>query len=288
MEEAVGMVVAMQETIQDSSKVGNALKTISANMSGVVASAKTGEVQANKTATVLKEMAGIDVWNKQTGEVKDMYTVMGELSNVWGDLNEAQRSAIAQTIAGKTQLNTFFALMGNWEQAAKYVKEYKEGLTVGSAEKEQERYLDSIQGKWASLKASLQGIANNLISSDAVKGLLDVFIKIAEVIEGITSSGLGSFAITLGGVALAAKSLFSAFDKAKKIGNILDILGGTKSMADMATTTAKTAGTFSTLGTKVSSAMGKVGTSISAGVKSLGLFSSAGATATTLVSAAYS
>ena len=165
MEESVGMIVAMQESLQDSSKVGNALKTISANMSGVVASAKTGEVQANKTAKVLKEMAGIDVWNKQTGEVKDMYSVMEELHGVWGDLTEDQRSAIAQTIAGKTQLNSFFALMGNWEKAAQYVKEYKEGLTVGSAEKEQERYLDSIQGKWASLKASLQGIANNLIDN---------------------------------------------------------------------------------------------------------------------------
>ena len=286
MEESIGMIVAMQESLQDSSKVGNALKTISANMSGVVASAKTGEVQANKTAKVLKEMAGIDVWNKQTGEVKDMYSVMEELHGVWGDLNEDQRSAIAQTIAGKTQLNSFFALMGNWEKASQYVKEYKEGLMVGSAEKEQERYLDSIQGKWASLKASLQGIANNLVSSDFVKGLLDGLTKAAELIEQITSSGFGSFAVSMAGVATAVGAVYSGFKKLKALGNVVDLLGG-KSIADMATTTAKATGTFGKFGTKVTTAMKSVGSSISAGVKSLGLFSSAGATATTLVSAAF-
>lgn len=286
MEESVAMIVAMQESLQDSSKVGNALKTISANMSGVVASAKTGEVQANKTAKVLKEMAGIDVWNKQTGEVKDMYSVMDELHGVWGDLNEDQRSAIAQTIAGKNQLNSFFALMGNWEKASQYVKEYKEGLMVGSAEEEQARYLDSIQGKWASLKASLQGIANNLVSSDFVKGLLDGLTKIAEVIEQITSSGFGSFAVGMAGVATAVGAVYSGFKKLKALGNVVDLLGG-KSIADMATTTAKATGTFGKFGTKVTTAMKSVGSSISAGVKSLGLFSSAGATATTLVSAAF-
>ena len=277
----------MQESIQDSSKVGNALKTISANMSGVVASAKTGEVQMNKTAKVLKEMAGIDVWNEQTGEVKDMYTVMGELNGVWGDLNESQRSAIAQTIAGKTQLNTFFALMSNWEQASKYVKEYKEGLMVGSAEAEQARYLDSIQGKWASLKANLQGIANNLISSDFAKGLLDVFTAIAGVIEKITSNGFGSFAVGLAGIAGTVKMLLGLFNKFKSAGNIVDILTGGGSIGKTAAEVTKASGAFSKLGTKVSTAMKTVGTSMSAGVKSLGLFSSAGATATTLVSAAF-
>ena len=36
----------------------------------------------------------------------------------------------------KTQLNAFNALMSNWDKARQYVQEYKDGLTVGSAEKE--------------------------------------------------------------------------------------------------------------------------------------------------------
>ena len=101
MEESVGMIVAMNEITQNAGKTGNALKTISANMAGVTISAKDGTIQSNKVAKALKEIAGIDVWNKQTGEVKDMFTVMDELEGKWGTLSEAEQNALGVTIAGK-------------------------------------------------------------------------------------------------------------------------------------------------------------------------------------------
>lgn len=101
MQESIGMITAMNEVTQNASKTGNALKTISSNMAGVSVSAKDGTIQTNKTAKALKEIAGIDVWNKQTGEIKDMYSVMDELNGKWGDLTEAQQNALGVTIAGK-------------------------------------------------------------------------------------------------------------------------------------------------------------------------------------------
>ena len=91
----------MNEVLQDSSKSGNALKSISANMAGVTVSAKDGTIQMNKSAKALKEIAGIEVWNKQTGEIKDMYEVMDELSGKWDSLSEVQQNALGTTIAGK-------------------------------------------------------------------------------------------------------------------------------------------------------------------------------------------
>ena len=136
MDENIGMIIAMNEVLQDSSKTGNALKSISSNMSGVNTSLKDGTIQSNKTAKALQEIAGIKVWDEQTGEVRDMYDVMDELAYKWNDLSEAERNALGSTIAGKTQLNSFNALMSNWDKARQYVQEYKDGLTVGSAEKE--------------------------------------------------------------------------------------------------------------------------------------------------------
>ena len=138
MEESVGMITAMNEITQNAGKTGNALKTISANMAGVSTSAKDGTLQSNKAAKALKEIAGIDVWDKKTGEVKDMFTVMGELEGKWGTLSEAEQNALGVTIAGKTQLNTFNALMSNWKTAQQYVQDYKDGLMVGSAEREKQ------------------------------------------------------------------------------------------------------------------------------------------------------
>lgn len=101
MEEQIAMATAMNEVLQDSSKTGNALKSISANMSGVIFGLKEGDVQANKTAKALESLTGIKLFDEQTGEVMDMYEAMEQLNGKWDGLTEAQRSSIAQTIAGR-------------------------------------------------------------------------------------------------------------------------------------------------------------------------------------------
>ena len=110
MEESVGMVTAMNEVLQDASRTGNALKSISAGVSGLTVSAKDGTLKLTKAGKALEEIAGIEVWDKQTGDMKDMYEVMDELSIKWSDLSEAERTAVGTSIAGKTQLNAFNAL----------------------------------------------------------------------------------------------------------------------------------------------------------------------------------
>ena len=51
MSEAIGMIVGAQETVQDASKLGNALKTIAVNIGGVTYNAKEGEVTLNKRSS---------------------------------------------------------------------------------------------------------------------------------------------------------------------------------------------------------------------------------------------
>lgn len=241
MEESVGMITAMNEITQDSRKTGTALKTISANMAGVTTSAKDGTIHTNKAAKALKEIAGIDVWNKQTGEIKDMYTVMDELNGKWGDLSEAQQNALASTIAGKTQLNTFNALMSNWDTARQYVKEYKEGLMVGSAERENEQYLDSIAGKWNVIKENMKAAGNTLITSDMVKGFLDVGIVLSEGFnKGIQGLTKGVSSVLKGNLftdisSSISDNLYGAFEKinlGNKFQGILDGLFGNLSIFD--------------------------------------------------------
>lgn len=107
-------------------------------MSGVIASLKTGDVQANKSAKVLEKLTGIKLFDKTTGEVQDMYSVMDQLSEKWGSLTDAEQNAIGNTLAGKTNLNAFQALMSNWDTVKRYVEDYQQGLTIGSAYKEKQ------------------------------------------------------------------------------------------------------------------------------------------------------
>ena len=214
MEKSVAMVVAMNEVLQNAGKSGNSLKSISAGLSGLTVSAKDGSIQLTKSGMALKEIAKIDVWNKKTGEIKDMYSVMDELAIKWDDLSEAEQNALGTAIAGKTQLNAFNALLSNWETARQYVQDYKDGLTVGSAERENEKYLDSIAGKWNRIKENMASIGNTLITSDMVKGALSILDVTTSAMDKVVQKGSSFFSEIMegnGGKAIS-DSLFGVFE----------------------------------------------------------------------------
>lgn len=181
MQDAISMIVGANESVQDAEKVGTAIKSMSTNLGGVKAAAKDGSIELNRTAKALKTIAGIDVYsNKQTGEIKDMMTILKELNTVWDDLGENEQLSIAESIAGKNHINTLMAMMGNWETVLQFQEDYANGFTVGSAQREQERYLDSIEGKWNTLKENLKNLVTTTISSDFTKGLLDGAISFTD------------------------------------------------------------------------------------------------------------
>lgn len=181
MQDAISMIVGANESVQDAEKVGTAIKTMATNLGGVKAAAKDGTVEMNRTAKALKEIAGIDVYSdKQTGEIKDMMTILKELNVVWDDLSQDKQLAIAESIAGKNHINTLMAMLGNWDTVLQFQEEYNNGFTVASAQREQERYLDSIEGKWNALKENLKNLVTTTISSDFAKGFLDGAISFTD------------------------------------------------------------------------------------------------------------
>ena len=79
---------------------GNSLKTIITNLNGLRTSAKDGTIQTNRTAKSLKEIADIDVFDKQTGQVKDMNTILSEVAEKYKTLSKNQKLALAESIGG--------------------------------------------------------------------------------------------------------------------------------------------------------------------------------------------
>ncbi|HBF7642577.1 TPA: hypothetical protein KPG21_000269 [Clostridioides difficile] len=157
------------------------------NLAGVKASAKEGTLEANKTNKAFKQLANIDIWNKQTGEIKGTMDVLGELNTKWDDLNDAQKNGIAEAAAGKYHINSFVALMNNWKHVIAYQEQYKEGLMVGSSDKENKRFVDSAEGKMIQLSEGLKKLVTTTISTDMFKGVLDVAISFVNVLDKIVS-----------------------------------------------------------------------------------------------------
>lgn len=228
------MISSANESMQDPARIGNGLRSLAINFAGIKTNAKEGTVEMNKSAKALKEIAGIDIFtDKSKTSVKDMMTLMDEIYDKWDGLTDVQQKGLSEGLAGKTQAAVFQSLMNGWDRVRQFQNEYKEGMMVGSAERENAAYLDSIAGKWNKLKEAMKSLVTNNVSQSFIKGLLDGATKLVQVIEKIMNS-LGS--IGTGGALLGIASFikgmasFSKFDgltgMAKAISTIFTTVKG--------------------------------------------------------------
>lgn len=207
--DSIGLITATNEAIQDPARVGNGLKSIAINLAGMKVNAKNGTMELNKTAKALKDIAGVDVYkDKEKGQLKNMVEILDEVQGKWSSLTDAQQKALSEAVAGKTQATVFQSLMGNYEAFNKIRKEFANGEHFGSAERENEQYVNSLDGKLNRLKETWLDTFSTIVSSDFSYGLLDTLNAISEAINGIVKSasqikgGLGSL---FGGILFGVK-----------------------------------------------------------------------------------
>ena len=158
---------------------------------------------------------------KATGEVIDPMEAIGGLAQSMKDglLTEQKLMEMVSDIGGKLRTSQLLALIQNWDMYQSMLKDYANA--VGSADKEIENALDSWTRKTNILKNEWTEFIQSMVSTDAVKGGLDVLIGTVESLN----TGLGHAAVTAGAVSLgligiqaAAKGATAAFTKLSAAG----------------------------------------------------------------------
>lgn len=228
IKESTALITAANESIQNPAKVGNGMKALVSNLAGLKTSAKTGNIELNKTAVALDTIAGIDIFTDGTKtEVKSMTTLLDEINAKWDDLTDTQRKGLSNAIAGKQQSAVFNSLMKSYDTYKQMMSEYANGDQFGVSLQENAKYVDSIQGKLASLKATWTGIASTVFNSNMIKGgvsALDGFSQgLSSVIVAIDKLNLGIPA-TIAGIGLL-KVAFSSFKYAESFGAGISLIG---------------------------------------------------------------
>ena len=161
-------------------RVGRGLRTIAINLSKMAKESATFEAANGKVNISLQ---------KENGEMRSTYEILQQLGEVWGTLNETEQTSIATTIAGKTQFETFANIMKNWGTAAKVVDEATKAN--GSSLKENEKYLDSIEGKIQAFQSAWEQLSYHVMSSDFIKGVISFGTQIIKILDNIVQ-GVGA------------------------------------------------------------------------------------------------
>lgn len=102
--------------------------------------------------------------------------------------------------------NAVSALISNFEQVEKATEAAYN--SAGTAAQENEKYMDSMQGRINATTASWQALANTILSSDFLKGFIDSGRTTLDILNNITKT-LGTIPtlITAITVAMTAKNL---------------------------------------------------------------------------------
>lgn len=187
-QEAVALIAAANRVVQDPNSVGAALRTISLRLRGTSVKEleeqgedTTGAVEStSKLRSKVKALSGVDILT-DTGAYKDTYTVLLEISEVWEKMSDIDQAALLELLAGKTRSNTLAAILGNPEDL-KDAYETAMGAD-GSALRENEKYLDSIQGKIDQFNNAVQTMWSNILSSDVIKAIVSHATKIIQSLD---------------------------------------------------------------------------------------------------------
>jgi TP901 family phage tail tape measure protein len=209
---SIAIGTAGNEIINDPQKVGNGLKTLAMRLRGSTAELEAAgeEVDEYVTSTSkmqegIKALTGVDIMKSAT-EYKDIYQILLKISRVFGKLTDVSQASLVEMMFGKVQGNLGTAILKNFGTAEKIYDELTNGMSEGSAMKEYETYLDSVEGKANKLSATLAKTSISVLDPETLKIGYDFLTNILEVINGIAGA-LGGLK-TVAAVAMGALTVF--------------------------------------------------------------------------------
>ena len=156
----------------------NGLKTLYARFSDLQMGKTLDDGVSLGDVTTKLNSIGVQVLDGN-GNMRGVGDIMEDLMGVWSSIDQTQKAAVAQTLAGKYQLSRFEALMNRSDLYNQY-KDASENAD-GTLDVMNEKYVDSLQGRLNKLQASAEGLFNNLFDTDDFYAPIDALTQLVDL-----------------------------------------------------------------------------------------------------------
>lgn len=206
IDESIALIVAANNVIQDPATVGTMWKTVSMRIRGAKTELEDAglEIDGMATSTAkLREqvsaltnvdgMGGFDIM-KDENTFKSTYDIILGIGKVWQDISDIDQAALLELLAGKRQGNALAAALTNLKDLQGTLKVSEE--SAGSAAREHEIWLDSIDARVNQFKASFEALSSTILNSELAKNIIDTGTDLLQTITAIVD-GLGGIKNTL-------------------------------------------------------------------------------------------
>ena len=179
LDESLALVTGANEIVQSPEVVGTWAKTLTMYLRAAKVEAENAGVETEGMANSVSELREsilkltgnkVDIMVNDT-EFKSTLQIMREIASVYDSLTDVDQAALLKLLSGKRQANTTAALLSNWSTVEEVIQ--SSANSMGSAAAENEKYLDSIEGKMQQFSAQFQALSTQVLDSEPIKGVFD-------------------------------------------------------------------------------------------------------------------
>lgn len=193
MYKTLAMLTGGAEITQNAGEFGSFLKVASMRIRGM-----KGELEElgeevdptvdsiSKVQTQILNLTGgkVNIFDAE-GQFRDYYDIMADIAAVYDDLSSTDQATLSEILFGKMRGNQGQALIQAF-QSGQIQKAYAAAVgSAGSAAKEQERWMESLEAKTQQFQAAWQGLSMEVLDSNFLKGAVDAGTGLLNVITGI-------------------------------------------------------------------------------------------------------
>lgn len=193
IDESIALITTANSVIQNPEQVGTALKTLTLRLRGAKVELEEAgletEAMAESTSQLQAKLKAlthgkVDIM-LDADTFKSTTQILREMSEAWEDMTDIERAGALELMGGKRQANILASVITNFETVEKVIETSVN--SQGSALEENERWLDSIEGKTYQFTNALETMWSNMLNSEVIKGFIDfgtTMIKFLDTVPG--------------------------------------------------------------------------------------------------------
>lgn len=173
-DQMLGVLTGGYEVLGNMEKTASGLITIFTRLQSIqLADEEDVESVAKLQKTFSSATNGrVNIVDQTTGQLRGAYDILNDLNKVWNELDKNTQEGLAFAAGGTRQKSVFLSIMSNWESVEKSVQSATDSM--GSAEEENTKYLESLSGKLTILESAIEKLSNTVLNS----GILGFFVDL--------------------------------------------------------------------------------------------------------------
>lgn len=170
-EEMLGTIVGAYEILRDMDMSLSGETEIFSRLQG---NSSEGNSSVYKLQDIYSSSTdgAVNIIDQKSNQLRNVYDILDDLNSVWDTLSTNTQETLAFETSGEEYENVFLALMENWNNVEKAVRDATNSF--GSAEAQNQKHIDSLVGKTETLQSSLEHLSTTIINSDLLKFFIDL------------------------------------------------------------------------------------------------------------------